>query len=264
MCTDFNDNFINEDIFNEGNLNRGNEMTSLSGQKVVVVGGSSGMGLGCAEAATKAGAKVVIVSRNEAKLAAAAEKLGGETTVFSVDIQKEEAVQKLFSTMGSLDHLIITASATAGGPFLKMETEIAKNFFDTKFWGAYFCAKYAAPNISKTGSITFVSGVSSRRPMKGLAPAGACNGALESLSKALALELQPIRVNTISPGLVDTPLYDMMPEERRNGMFAATAKILPVGRIGQPDDIGNLAISLMCNGFISGTTLDIDGGNLIG
>ncbi|RLA55289.1 MAG: short chain dehydrogenase [Gammaproteobacteria bacterium] len=239
-------------------------MTSLSGQKVVVVGGSSGMGLGCAKAAVDAGAEVVIVSRNREKLTAAADKLGSQAAVFSVDVQKEDEVQNLFAELGSLDHLVVTASATAGGPFLKMETAMAKNFFDTKFWGAYFCAKYAAPNMSKSGSITFVSGVSSRRPMKGLAPAGACNGALESLSKALALELKPIRVNTISPGLVDTPLYDMMPEERRDGMFEATAKILPVGRIGQPEDIGNLAISLMSNGFISGTTLDIDGGNMIG
>lgn len=239
-------------------------MTSLSGQKVVVVGGSSGMGLGCAEAALAAGAEVVIVSRSNEKLAAAAERLGGKVEIFSADIQQETEVQNLFSSVGSLDHLIITASATAGGPFLKMETAMAKNFFETKFWGAYWCAKYAAPIMSKTGSITFVSGVSSRRPMKGLAPAGACNGALESLSKALALELQPIRVNTISPGLVDTPLYDMMTEERRDGMFAATAKILPVGRVGQSEDIGSLAISLMGNGFISGTTLDIDGGNMIG
>ncbi|MBV1883924.1 MAG: SDR family oxidoreductase [Pseudomonadales bacterium] len=239
-------------------------MTSLSGQKVVVVGGSSGMGLGCAEAALAAGAEVAIVSRDNAKLEAAANTLDGKVEVFSVDIQQEDKVQELFSKLGSLDHLIITASATAGGPFLKMETAMAKNFFETKFWGAYFCAKYAAPNMSSTGSITFVSGVSSRRPMKGLAPAGACNGALESLSKALALELKPIRVNTISPGIVDTPLYDMMPKERRDGMFEASAKVLPVGRIGYPKDIGDLAVSLMGNGFISGTTLDIDGGNMIG
>ena len=238
-------------------------MTSLSGQRVVVVGGSSGMGFGCAEAAVAAGAQVVIVSRNKEKLDAAAATLGGDVQCFAVNIKNENEVEDLFSTLGSLDHLIITASSTAMAPFLKMESGAARNFFETKFWGAYYCAKFAAPNISRNGSITFVSGVASRRPMKGLAAPGACNGALESLSKALALELAPIRVNTIAPGLVDTPLYAKMPEEQRNGMFEATAKILPAGRVGRSEDIGNLAISVMSNGFITGTTLDIDGGNMI-
>ncbi len=239
-------------------------MSSLAGQRVVVVGGSSGMGYGCAEAALAAGAQVVIVSRNQEKLEAATAKLGGNVEAFAVNIKNENEVESLFSALGSLDHLVVTASSSAMAPFLKMETGMAKNFFETKFWGAYYCAKFAAPIMPKSGSITFVSGVSSRRPMKGLAPAGACNGALESLGKALALELAPIRVNTIAPGLVATPLYEKMPEPQRKGMYEATAKILPVGRIGESEDIGDLAVLVMGNGFITGTTLDIDGGNLIG
>jgi len=238
-------------------------MGTLSGQRVVVVGGSSGMGLACAQAAAEEGAEVIIVSRNQEKLDAAVADTKGVVLSVAVNIKDEEQVEQFFSNLGSLDHLVITASSTAMAPFVKMQSGAAKNFFDTKFWGAFHCAKYAAPLLAKTGSITFVSGVASRRPMKGLSVAGACNGALESLAKSLALELAPIRVNTVSPGLVDTPLYAKMPEDQRNSMYEATAKMLPAGRVGTSSDIGEFVLSIMKNAYITGTTLDIDGGNLI-
>jgi len=238
-------------------------MGSLSGQRVVVVGGSSGMGLGCVEAAAAQGAEVIMVSRNQEKLDAAVAGVSGNVASVAVNIKDEEQVEQFFSNLGSVDHLVITASSTAMAPFVKMESGVAKNFFDTKFWGAFYCAKYAAPLLAKTGSITFVSGVASRRPMKGLSVAGACNGALESLAKSLALELAPIRVNTVSPGLVDTPLYAKMPEEQRKGMYEATAKMLPAGRVGTSSDIGEFILSVMTNAYITGTTLDIDGGNMV-
>ena len=237
---------------------------SLKGQRVVVVGGSSGMGLGCAKAALEAGTEVIIASHSADKLSAAETELNSENVSSAVlDITDEEAVKRYFSELGSLDHLIITASGAGTGPFVKMDNAVGKNFFEIKFWGAYSCAKYAAPLLSKQGTITFVSGVASRRPMRGLACAGACNGALESLGKALAAELAPIRVNTISPGLVDTPLYAMMPEDKKQAFFDATAKQLPAKRIGYPVDIAEAAMLLMTNGFITGTVLDVDGGNMV-
>ena len=237
---------------------------SLKGQRVIVVGGSSGMGLGCAKSAAEAGAEVIIASHSPEKLEAAKATLAQESVSSAVlDITDEAAVKTFFSSTGGFDHLIITASGVGTGPFVKMDNALAKNFFDIKFWGAYSCAKYAAPVIAKQGSITFVSGDASRRPMRGLACAGACNGALEALGKALAAELAPIRVNTISPGLIDTPLYAMMPEEKKAAFFDATAKQLPAKRIGYPNDIAEAAMLLMTNGFITGTVLDVDGGNMV-
>lgn len=237
---------------------------SLKGQRVVVIGGSSGMGLACAKAAIQAQAEVVIASHSADKLKhAQAELNSNNVSVVTLDITDEEAVKRFFSDLGNLDHLIITASGAGTGPFVKMTNELAQNFFQIKFWGAYSCAKYAAPLVSKQGTITFVSGGASRRPMRGLACAGACNGALESLGKALAFELAPIRVNTIAPGLVDTPLYAMMPEDKKQAFFDATAKQLPAKRIGYPVDIAQAAMLLMTNSFITGTVLDVDGGYMI-
>lgn len=238
-------------------------MGILKGQTVLVIGGSSGIGLGCALKTSEAGAQVNIVSRSKSKLADALPLLGQNAKSFELNIQDENAVAAFFDDAPPIHHLIITASTGAIGPIKQMDTAKAHAFFETKFWGAFYCAKHGASKISPQGSITFVSGVASRRPVAGLTCAGACNGALESFARGLALELAPIRVNTIAPGLVDTPLYSKMQPQQRQAFLEASALKLPTRKIGSPTDIGEAALMLMTNSYITGTVVDVDGGHLV-
>jgi len=240
-----------------------NTPASLEGQSVVVIGGSSGIGLGCAIEASEAGAKVTIVSRSKSKLHDALPLLSERATCFELDIQNEEAVQEFFNQSNPIDHLVISASTGAIGPITQMDSIKAHQFFETKFWGVFYCAKHGAAKIADSGSITLVSGIASRRPFPGLTCAGACNGALESLGRGLAVELTPIRVNTIAPGLVDTPLYSKMQPQQRQAFLDAAAQKLPTRKTGLPTDIGQAALMLMTNSFITGTVLDIDGGHMV-
>lgn len=238
-------------------------MGILNRQVVVVIGGSSGIGLGCALKAADAGAHVEIVSRSESKLADAVPLLGENAKYSVLDIRDEQAVANYFEQCDPFNHLIITASPGAVGPVKQMNSDKAHNFFETKFWGTFFCAKYAGAKIADDGSIVLVSGIASRRPVIGMTVAGACNGALESFARGLALELAPVRVNTIAPGLVDTPLYEKIPQAQREVFLESTAQRLPAGKIGRPTDIGEAALMLMTNSYITGTTVDVDGGHLV-
>lgn len=233
----------------------------LKGKKVVIVGGSSGMGLAGAKAAAEHGAHVIIAGRSEEKLKAALEQIKGKAEAHAGDFTVEERVRAFFDKIGNLDHLVATAGgAVQYAPFVGTETSVANTVLGGKFWVQYNVAKHGAGHINPGGSITLFSGIFSRRPPKGFAALAANNGAIEALGRALAVELAPIRVNVISPGLVDTPLYHAMPEEQRKSMFAATAEALPVGRVGRPDDVAETMLYLMQNGYTTGCVVDVDGG----
>lgn len=235
---------------------------SLTKQKVVVVGGGSGMGLAIATAAHAAGADIIIASRTLDKLQKAAQGIGERTMAIVLDMTDEASIKQFFNEIGSIDHLVITASSVKTGPLKTLSSEDAFASMRSKFWGPYLCASYA--QIKPTGSLTFFSGVLSRKPASGLAALCAVNAAVEGLGRALAIELAPVRVNVISPGLTDTGVYDGMPEAMRKSFFEGTSKSLPVGRIGKSEDIAEAALMLMTNGFMTGVTLDIDGGALLG
>lgn len=234
----------------------------LSKQTVVVVGGGSGMGLAIGTAAHAAGANVIIASRTLDKLQKAAHSIGERTKPIVLDMNEESSIKEFFSEVGSIDHLLITASSVKTGPLKTLPSKDAFASMSSKFWGPYLCARYA--QIKPTGSLTFFSGVLSRKPAAGLAALCAVNAAVEGLGRALAIELAPVRVNVISPGLTDTGAYDRMPEAQRKAFFEGTAKSLPVGRVGKSEDIAEAALMLMTNGFMTGVTLDIDGGALLG
>jgi len=146
------------------------------------------------------------------------------------------------------------------GPFLKMDTVKARAAFDSKFWGQYHAARYGAPHIRNGGSIIFFAGIWSQRPVPGGSVVTAINSAVEGLGRALATELAPIRVNTVSPGIVDTPIWSGMAEEEKEAMFKGIAATLPVGRVGRPEEIAQTVLYLMSNGFTTGNTLYVDGG----
>lgn len=236
---------------------------SLQDQRVVVIGGSSGIGLAIAGAALAEGAEVIIASRSRERLDRARAALGRSVEALTLDIVDEEAVRDFFARLDPFDHLATPGTQGARGPFLQMPTAQARAGFDSKFWGQYLAAKYAAPKLRAGGSMVLIAGAFSQRPAPGSVVQTAINAAVEGLARGLAVELAPIRVNCISPGLVDTPMWAGLSEEQRQAMFRATAAELPAGRVGRPEDIGLAAVYLMRNGFTTGSTLYVDGGRTL-
>ena len=234
----------------------------LSEQKVLVIGGSSGMGMAVATASADAGAEVLIASRSESRLKEAAAKIGSGVKWHPVDFTDEISVKRLFDFAGPIDHLVIPGSAVRTGPLKDLPIADAKFSMDSKFFGPYLAVKEA--QVKPQGSIILFSGILSRRPDKGSAILAAVNAAVETLGKALAVELAPVRVNVISPGMTrDTGAYLGMPDPAREEMFSGVARSLPVKRVGLPSDIASVAIELMSNSFITGTVIDVDGGGLL-
>ncbi|ACA40450.1 short chain dehydrogenase [Lysinibacillus sphaericus C3-41] len=184
----------------------------LKDKKVVMIGGSSGIGLESAKQLIAHGAEVIIASRSEDKLRNAKEQLGDRATAYTLDTTQEQQVQSFFEKIGQFDHLVVSAAETSGGSFLQTDTALARKLFENKFWGQYYAAKYGASKILPNGSITLFSGVVAYKSMVGSAILGAVNAAISNLGQTLALELAPIRVNIVSPGIIDTPSRSKMAE----------------------------------------------------
>ena len=236
-------------------------MQSLTDQRFLVVGGSSGIGLATAVAAAGAGARVTVASRSRRKLDDALRRIGGDAQGLVLDMTDNAAVEQAFAEAAPWDHVAVTAAETARGPVRGLALAAARAAMESKFWGAYQIAR--AARILPGGSLTFVSGFMAERPSGAAVLQGAINAALEGLARGLALELAPVRVNTVSPGLIETPLWSGMPEADRADLFARTAERLPARRIGQPEDIANAVLFLATTPFATGSTLRVDGGGVI-
>jgi NAD(P)-dependent dehydrogenase (short-subunit alcohol dehydrogenase family) len=231
----------------------------LQGQKVVVVGGSSGIGFSTAELAKRESAEVIIASRNAERLNAAAKALSAKAIV--ADVTSDDSIESLFRNVGEVDHVVVTAAQLKSGPFKTASMDDMRLTMEGKFWGAWRVARSA--NIKPGGSLTLVSGFLSIRPRPNSAIVGAANGALESLARSLAIDLAPVRVNAVSPGIIDTPIRAAMLEAARQDMLAKTAAALPVGRVGVGDDIARQILAFMTIGFATGSIVYIDGGALL-
>jgi NAD(P)-dependent dehydrogenase (short-subunit alcohol dehydrogenase family) len=236
---------------------------SLKNQHVLILGGTSGIGLATAKAAFDDGAKVTITGRSVERLAAARSVLGQSVNAVQLDASDEEKTRDLINGMASLDHLFITVGALVLDAKLAPTKAAMQPALDMRFWSAVYAAKYAAPKMHSGSSITFMSGTAGRRPLPGAAVATASCGAVDALARALVLDLAPIRVNTISPGYVDTPLFDGLLGENREAVLANAAASLPVKRIGRPEDIADAVLFLMKNGYVNGINLAVDGGGLL-
>lgn len=242
---------------------------ALTGSQVVVIGGSSGMGLAIAKAATAAGARVVIGGTSRARLDQATGEIGRGATAAIIDVADGGSVTEFFAALDHIDHLVVTAHpAYLTGkiirPLAEMDLADAQSFFAVKYWGAVRVCRQALAKLTPKASITLLSGAASRRMVPGHTALGPINGAIESFGRQLAKEIAPRRVNVISPGLVRTPAYDAMPAAAREAMFESRAKALPVGRVGSPEDIAEAALFVMANGYVTGAVIDVDGGGLLG
>ncbi len=236
-------------------------MSSLQDKRVVVVGGSSGIGEAVARQAAAQGAQVTIASRSAQKLAAAAQAIGGVRTAV-LDSVDAAAVEAFFAGQAAFDHIVVSAAVTPIASVRDLSLADARGAMDSKFWGAYHVAR--AAKLTERGSLTLVSGYLADRPAAGAALQGAINAALESLARGLALELSPARVNTVSPGMIATPLWAGMDEASREAMYAGVAASVPAKVMGQPDDVANAVLYLLQTPFATGSTVRVDGGGAIG
>lgn len=217
--------------------------TPLNGQRVLVVGASGGIGRATTEAFEKVGAEVSSPDRD------------------ALDITDEASIEAFFAGSGVFDHVVVAAAKTKTGPVATLALDDAQAAMNSKFFGAYRVAR--AAKVRDGGSITFVSGFLSQRPSASSVLQGAINAALEALGRGLALERAPVRVNTVSPGLVDTPLYAGISDADRQAMFDKTAARLPVRRVGQPEDIAGAILFVATNPYATGSTVTVDGGGTI-
>ena len=237
---------------------------------IVVIGGSSGIGLAVARRSLDDGATVVIAGRSQQRLDAARADLArtgspaGRLSAHPVDIGDPAQVTRLFERVGTLSHLVVTAADLPYGPVVSLSEDSILRAVRSKILGPLFAAQQAAPRITKPGSITFTSGIAASRPAPGGALAATVNGALESMVLALALELAPIRVNAVSPGWVDTPVWDRLATpDVKNARLADLAARLPARRLGRPEDIANAVAFLIADTFVTGTVLHAEGAQVL-
>lgn len=227
---------------------------SLSGANVIIIGGSSGMGLATARLAMAQGANVMIAGRSREKLQQAVQQLGPVRAVVA-DITSEPDVQAIFGEIDRVDHIFISAGRPLFGKIIETGLEILRSDVEQRLWGPLHVVRHAAPKMTQ-GSITFLSGQYASRPETGAVVTAAMSAAIEGLARGLALELAPIRVNAIAPGLIDTPMLG----EDRAGAEKWAVGTLPVKRMGLAEEVAQAAILLMTNDFITGEVLHIDGG----
>ncbi|MET3545616.1 NAD(P)-dependent dehydrogenase (short-subunit alcohol dehydrogenase family) [Paenibacillus favisporus] len=234
---------------------------SLKGQRAIIMGGTSGMGLASARLLVEMGADVVVTGRDQAKLETALQHLGQGAKGEQLNAASYDDLKSFYERQGSFDHLVIAVSgAKGGGNFRELSLDELRKGFDAKFWPQVMSAQLSLNTLSGSGSITFLTSISARSYAPGNAGLTAINAALESMVPILAQELAPVRVNAISPGVVDTPWWNWLPEDQKNAAHDFYKEKSPVNRIGQPEDIAKAVRYLIDNTFVTGTVLEVDGG----
>ena len=232
----------------------------LRDQRLVVLGGTSGLGLALAELAIAEGASVVVAGNSAVGAEKAKAQLGERAEAIALDIGNEAEVAAAFERIGTLDHLVTTAAKLTYAPLGELSVDAVTAMLASKFWGPFFAARAAAPRLRTGGSITFFSGLAADRPGPGTSVVAAVNAGLEGFARALAVELAPLRVNCVSPGVVATAGWNFMPEADRNALFEHLRSTLPARRIGEPRDLAEAALAVMTNPYVTGTVLHCDGG----
>jgi NAD(P)-dependent dehydrogenase (short-subunit alcohol dehydrogenase family) len=219
------------------------------------------MGLAAAQQLATRRYEVVISGRSEASVEKALGLIPGERQGYRLDFADPASVKAFFDQVGFHDHLALVGSGRAAwGPFGELTTDALNIAFREKFFGFFLCAQAALPSIRRDGSILFTTGGASRSAIPGTTGVAAVNGAIQAMAFTMAKELAPLRVNILSPGLVDTPAYDGMTSEQKAAFFGQMGGTLPVGRVGTAEELGQAVAFLIGCSFASGVVLDVDGG----
>jgi NAD(P)-dependent dehydrogenase (short-subunit alcohol dehydrogenase family) len=237
-------------------------MNELTDRTIVVVGASSGIGLATAQAAARSGASVFMLSRSPAKLEAASKLVEGTAHPIAIDMLDPEMVNRTLASIGTVDHLVLTAVANEyqffGAPTTLTSGQIERSL--DKLRGFLNVTVAVGARMRERGSITLVSGAGSLKPPRGTSLPAMVNAGVVGLGKALAVDLSPVRVNVVMPGVVDTSIHG----EKRSAIQAwAESPALPARRFGQPEDVANAIMFLMTNPYMTGHTLVVDGGYLL-
>jgi NAD(P)-dependent dehydrogenase (short-subunit alcohol dehydrogenase family) len=237
---------------------------TLKDKRVLILGGTSGIGLAVASAAANEGARVAVVSSRQAKVHAALEYLPKGVEGHVANLVDEKAVEALFSAMQPFDHLVFTAGDSVWQRAIR-DTELidAQGFFGVRYWGAFLVAKHGSKLIRPGGSMVLTSSTLPRRAPPGFAIGASISAAVEALAVALAIELAPVRVNAVAPGIVRTPIWDRLPAEQREAYFLERGATMPVGKVGEPAEIAEAYLFLMRSGFTTGQVVVVDGGMLL-
>jgi NAD(P)-dependent dehydrogenase (short-subunit alcohol dehydrogenase family) len=236
-------------------------MNSLANKSILVVGGGSGIGLATARRVAAAGAKPIIAGRSRERLDAALTALPKGARAEVLDFTDAASVASLAERIGSVDHLVLSASsAVAWGAFAELKEDAVRAGFENKFWGYWRVTKALAPKLSSNGALVLVTGAAGRAAIPGTSALAAVNAALAAAAQVLAVELAPRRVNVVSPGMTETEAYGWMNAPQRQAMFEGTAAKLPARRIGQPEDLADAIVFALSNPFLTGAVLDVDGG----
>jgi NAD(P)-dependent dehydrogenase (short-subunit alcohol dehydrogenase family) len=236
---------------------------SFDGQRVVIIGASAGIGEATARAFAASGAEVIITGRAKERLDQAAQRIGHPVRAAELDATSREALDAFFAATGTVDHLVLSASpgAVGAGPVATLDEAALRQAFDGKFFAHLKAIQAALPRLRRDGSVTLVTAASARAAFPGTVGLAAVNGALETIVAPLAVELAPLRVNAVSPGVIDTHWWHAMPEDQRRPYFDAVAAVTPVRRVGEPDDVAGAIVYLVGAGFVTGTILECTGGS---
>ncbi|HMF70623.1 MAG TPA: SDR family oxidoreductase [Flavitalea sp.] len=236
----------------------------LKGKRVIVLGGSSGLGFATAKAAAAEGASVVIVSSNQTRINFALEALPQGSKGYAADLSNEQNIRGFFDQAGSFDHLVYTAGENIEMSMVAdTDIEKGKDFFSIRFWGAFAAIKYGKDHINEGGSMTLMSGNFGQRPSKGYSLGAAICGAMDAFTRAMAVELAPIRVNNIAAGVIKTNLWNNLSEADREGFYKYLESILLLKRVGEAEDIAQAFVYLMKQSYTTGQSLIIDGGGVL-
>jgi NAD(P)-dependent dehydrogenase (short-subunit alcohol dehydrogenase family) len=236
----------------------------LNNQRVVVIGGTAGIGFGVAKAAVRDGAQVVVASSKKENVERAVRELGKSAEGHVYDLNQASAAADFFGRIGAFDHLAYTAAgALHTGLLADLDLDAARAYLEGRYFGVLKAVKAAVKTIHPGGSITLTSGTAGRRPMPGWSVIASLCTAMEGLTRQLAVELAPVRVNLVIPGLVDTGLWSSMDPQAVRGLFESTAKKLPVGRVGQADDIAEHYLAFMRGSYTTGQSVVVDGGGVL-
>jgi NAD(P)-dependent dehydrogenase (short-subunit alcohol dehydrogenase family) len=231
---------------------------SLTGRTVLVVGRGSGIARATTLAIRAAGGEVVVAGQDQKALAEAYDCPG--ITAEEVDLTDESSVAELATRLGGVDHVVSTASARARGQVGELSPETVTVSFQTKVIGPILLAKHFAPRMPADGSFVLFSGSTARKPAVGMLAVGATNAATDAVTRSLAVELAPIRVNAISPGTIDTGAYDGLGDAKKAALFAARTERNPARRIGTSEDVADAVVFALTNTFVTGVSLAVDGG----
>jgi NAD(P)-dependent dehydrogenase (short-subunit alcohol dehydrogenase family) len=238
--------------------------TGLSNKRVALLGGSSGIGLAVAQQVVAQGAQAIIASSSAERVKRAVATLDGKAEGHTLDLSNERNIQSFFQRLGDFDHLVFTAGDSLQlNELVATELNKARHAFELRYWAVLAAVKYASAHIREGGSIVLTTGIAGERPRRGWTLAASVCGAIVSLTRALAVELAPIRVNAVSPGVVRTNLWRNMQEQERDGMYESVGETLLVGRVGEACEIARAYLCLMQEGYGTGQTVVVDGGALL-